>query len=791
MKSLLYLCRRYKVATLLTLFGLGVSVAAFYLFMTQVVYNSTYNHCVPCHERTYRLEMKISDWQPLVCRPIEQLLTGVPHIQKVQSTDICYRPNTQEVSVGQRKMSVRLCNASQPGPEFFGTRMICGSVKDWVTSNTAIITRSAALRLFGTEEAVGKQYTRPLNQDNGTMTVTVVGVCEDLPDNCTFAYDVYECLGNENLTNGSEWSYRVYVRLDANADAAKVAHDIKLQVMKAFGTDDEKTYDEQVGIAVRLSPIDDTYFSGISPDDRGNHNLVGVLGVSAAVIMLFALLNLLNFTLSVVPMRIRGLNTRRVMGASVASLRLGMVLENAVVGIIGIAIGAVLVLAFMHSAPCMQLVSGSIAFADHPWLVAATVGVALLTGVLSAIIPAWYSTSFTPALVLKGSFGLSPRGRRLRMAIMMVQFCAAFVLAVYVGVMTLQARYIFHSDYGFNKDEVFFASLSTDAMGKKEALRAELKRLPFVTHVGFAQSVIGSTDSYMTWTRGGDGIHKVTYAALPCDAEYLQTIGVKIAQGRALQESDKSSGAYVVNQTMMKTCNWTRLGEKLFPCDTESSQNYTIVGVCENFRLYTVRKDNANTCAAFLIAGPDMESWGDNCGRIFVRVAKGYDKIEAKRKIAETLSSVDASTSYEVQFLDDCLQDTYTEEFRFITQVKTFALISIVITLIGVFCLTLFETEYRRKEMAIRKVMGGTVGQVIGLFTARYILPLVISFAVAVPLAIYLSRQWLQTFTEHTTIAWWLFPLALLLVSAVVLLTVTAQCWRVATSNPVESIKTE
>ncbi len=789
MKSLIYLCRRYKAATLLTLLGLGVSVATFYLFLTQVAYNSTYNHCIPFHERTFRLEMcNQQEWSPLICRPIEQLLTDVPHVEKIQSTDMSIHPNIQDVSVGQHEVGVEICNASMPGPEFFGTRMVSGSLKDWTTETTAIVTRSAARRLFGTEDAVGRSYTRDLRAGK-KMTVTVAGVCEDLPDNCSFAYDVYEQLGNENIDNGSEWAYHIYVRLDNAANAGKVAHDVKVQIMKSFGFTDEKTFDRQVGISFRLAPVDEIYFSGVSPDDRGNHNLVAVLGVSAAAIMLFALLNLLNFTLSVVPMRIRGINTRRVMGASTAGLRLGMVAENVAVAAIGTAVAALLVLAFARNAACMQLVSGSIAFADHPWLVAATIGTALLTGVLSAVIPAWYSTSFAPALVLKGSFGLSPRGRRLRMAIMMLQFCAAFVLTVYVGVMAAQSHYIFHSDYGFDKDEVFYAALSQDAIGKKEAIRAELKRLPFVTHAGYAQSVIGGGDNYMTWGRSNDD-HRVTYAALACDAEYLQTVGIKVVQGRSFEETDKDKGAYIVNRAMMRTCNWTHLDAPLFP-GSDGSQNYNIVGVCENFRLYTVRKDNANACAAFFIPGPDMESWGDNCRYVFVRTAKGYDKVEAKRRIAETLSRIDPSAPYEVRFLDDRLQDTYTDEFRFIAQVRAFALISIVVTVIGVFCLTLFEIEYRRKEIAIRKVMGSTVGQVVGLFTSRYILPLLVSFAVAVPIALWLARQWLQTFTEHTSIVWWLFPLALLLVSAVVLLTVTAQCWRVATSNPVDSIRTE
>ena len=152
---------------------------------------------------------------------------------------------------------------------------------------------------------------------------------------------------------------------------------------------------------------------------------------------------------------------------------------------------------------------------------------------------------------------------------------------------------------------------------------------------------------------------------------------------------------------------------------------------------------------------------------------------------------IDASQKYEMNFLDNDLQQTYVEEFRFISQVKFFAIICIIITVIGVFSLTMFETEYRRKEIGIRKVMGSSVGSIVRLFAMRYTVPLVVSFAVAAPVGWWLSMQWLQSFAEHTPLHWWLFPLSFVGVSAVVIATVVAQSWRVATQNPVESIKTE
>ena len=118
-------------------------------------------------------------------------------------------------------------------------------------------------------------------------------------------------------------------------------------------------------------------------------------------------------------------------------------------------------------------------------------------------------------------------------------------------------------------------------------------------------------------------------------------------------------------------------------------------------------------------------------------------------------------------------------------------LLAFVITIIGVFCLTMFETEYRRKEIGIRKVMGSSVGQVLQFFALRYTWPLLISFLIAAPVGYIVSEKWLQNFAERTPIHWWLFPATLLIVSTIVVLTVVVQSWRVATTNPIESIKTE
>lgn len=784
--------RRYRIATLLNLFGLSVAVATFYLFMTQVIYNRTYNHNLNDYEHMYRLEIYGNlfgdNWGCSICRPFATMLRDIPQVKSV----VYYSPyvNQTDVKVNNRTITMPVVYMSKPGIEFFTGKLISGSSKSWGTGATAIVNRSNAEKMFGTANAVGKTFEAINNNDGGTIPVTVVGVSEDMPDNCTVSNGLYICDNESGLTDWSEWSYCIFLRLAEGTNPKKVERAIKLAFMKANDIS-ETVFDKEVKMNFRITPVDDIYFSGIGLQDKGNRSLVDVLTVASVFVLFIALLNLLNFSLSEVPMRMRGINTRRVMGASVGGLRLKMIMESVLFAFVGLVIGVLLVVAFQRSEACMKLVSGDISFSAHWVLVAVMAASALVVGALAAVVPAFYSTSFAPALVLKGSFGLSPRGRQLRLAIMAVQFCVAFVLAIYIGVMSSQSNYIFNCDYGFNKNEVFYTWLSDEAKAKRETIRTELKKLPFVESVGFAQKAIGSGDQYMGWGRGS-GEHQMSLQVLPCDYEYPQTMGLKILEGRNFNEADMKTGAYVLNKAAMQQYKWLAVGDSIGrQNEWGPTSNYLIVGVCNNFKLKSMRNDNSRVAVAFIIFGPDMAQWGDRCNQVFVRVAKGQDKVEAKRRITDVLNRLDASQKYEMNFLDNDLQQTYVDEFRFISQVKFFAIICIIITVIGVFSLTMFETEYRRKEIGIRKVMGSSVGSIVRLFAMRYTVPLVVSFAVAAPVGWWLSMQWLQSFAEHTPLHWWLFPLSFVSVSAVVIATVVAQSWRVATQNPVESIKTE
>ena len=805
MKSLLYQIRAHKLAYALNVLGLSIALAAFYLFATQVEFNRTYNHSIKDHERTYRVEMggftQNQEWSCYINRAFETSLRGMTHVEDVVSHNMSRW--LVPVYVGEKQYdNIISTQISDPGLAFFGVKPLYGTL-DYMTRTQAVITKSVAEQMFGTANAVGRTFSIPqvkyltvgsdAPESNGEGELEVVGVVEDLPANCLLSNGIFLGMKDLFIDSYSEWSYVTYVRIDSPDNKKAVEAAMRKMLMKAYGFSEWSAFHDKTGMDIRLNSLDDTNYSGVSIYDKGNRNLVTVIFWSAIFVLIVVLLNYSNFVLAQAPSRIRGINTRKVMGASAFDLRMEFIVECVVLVLVALLLGMLWVKLFSLNDDCMSLMSGNVDFLEHVELIGLTIAGALIVGISSGIYPAYYVTSFAPALALKGSFGLSPKGRQIRTAMVCLQMVVGFVLCIYIGVMICQTRHIYSSDYGFDKDEVFFTALSTEGMNKKEILTKELEQLPWVESVAYGMAQMGCSDQFMQWGASYSDGGRRNFYMLPVDTGYLSTMGLEIVEGRGFSESNKN-GAYIISESTARRYKDFHIGQPLAPLEANDNYPpiaYPIVGVCKDFQFTTMRINNSAKDVAFIIYGSGMEDWGDPCKQIFIRVKAGYDKIVARKEATALLNRICPDKQHTLYFLDDCLEKAYVEEFRFISQVKLFAIICIFITLIGVFCLTMFETEYRRKEIAIRKVMGSSVGEVLSLFTRRYALPLILSFLIAVPIGYYISEQWLQNFAEHTPIYGWLFPVAFVIVSMVVLLTVIIQCWRVATMNPVESIKTE
>ena len=489
----------------------------------------------------------------------------------------------------------------------------------------------------------------------------------------------------------------------------------------------------------------------------------------------------MNFSLAETPMRIKSINTQKVLGATTRSLRLTLITEAMLISFIAFILALIWV-AILKDFGLQELVNAQLTITEHPMLLLATFCLSLLMGLMAGLYPSYYVTSFPPALVLKGSFGLSPQGRILRTVLVCIQFFVAYMLIIGVGIMYLQSRYIRTSDYGYDKDAIIVGNMTKETQSQTDAVVGELSQIPGVKGVAVSEFILSSADNYMHWGRS-NGDKYIQFDAFPVDCRYLNVMGIHIVEGRSFKPGDED--VYIFNEFTRKKYPWLKV-------DQPAPDDNLVIGFCENIKYSSFRNDDTNQTMAFLIPGKKFAQWGWEWRNfVNVRISAGVDKVEVIRSLQKTMEKFTPGHDFNFRFMDEVLDANYRNELRFTKQIQLFSLIAIAISLTGVFGLTMFESEYRKKEIGIRKIMGSSTIQILYMFNRRYILILAGCFIVAAPFGWWIGQHWLQGFAEKTPVTPWIFILSFLLVTLITMITITIQSWKNANENPANSIKTE
>lgn len=793
MKSLLHIFRHNRLAFSLNLLGMILAFTGCYVLLTQIVYVDYYNRGIKGCENIRRLYSQgvFSDdlWTYTFSRPFLDELKKCPQIESVGYSRL-HQMQAELVKEGD-VIVAPLFSANEDLLLTVNAEKVDGDLRCRYEGDApgAVIPASLSEKYFGTLMSVGKQ----LKIKYFRSSLTVTGVYKDFPDNSSIDNAVYFNMGDENIHSVENWNYSAYIRTRADVDEQsllKNIHTVFEEMEKARlsepSEDDLQDLKESVSrIKISAMPITETFLNGHdSTVDKGNKFTLFIEKCAVWLLLIVVLSNYANFIMSLAPLRVRGINTRKVMGETNLRLRMQLVGEGIIISLVAFVLAMVAVYCIGLWEHIGEYVLGSIRLTDHVGLVLLMAVISILIGIAASVFSARYITSFQPASVLKGHYGLSLHFKPVRQMLVGLQLMLSFVLIVFIVVMYSQNFYIRNSDYGYQKDALLFGSLNDIPYERHEALRNELEKIHGVESVAYSDFQFGLYDNTMQWVRGNSSDSMMMFHVIPVDWKILPTLGIDIIEGRDFQPSD--GDVFIVNEAMKKQYPHIEVDKPLRDGDLP------VVGICKNFRAFSTRRDNYSTAIAFIIFGKQYEDWGAPDNSIYIRIAANTDKVAVRKSVNQVLSAFYVEGPVpEMKFLDERMEEAYRDELRFQTQMETSCMLIFAITLIGVFCLTMFETEYRRKEIAIRKVMGSTVGQVLSLFVRRYSRPLVISFVLAAPVSYYISEQWLKNFAEHTPIHWWIFPLSFLLISAIVLATVVVQSWRVATMNPIESIKTE
>lgn len=578
--------------------------------------------------------------------------------------------------------------------------------------------------------------------------------------------------------NWRNWNYICYMRLESPSAAPEIEKLIWQIFVKNFPT---LKQDSNISQFIRLTPLTDAHFSTVGNKSASSRTTIYLLICVSFLIVIIATINFMNFSLAETPMRIKSINTQKVLGATTRSLRLTLITEAMLISFTAFIL-ALIWIAILKDFGLQELVNARLTIIEHPMLLLATFGLSLLMGLMAGLYPSYYVTSFPPALVLKGSFGLSPQGRILRTALVCIQFFVAYMLIIGVGIMYLQSRYIRTSDYGYDKDAIIVGNMTKETQSQTDAVVGELSQIPGVKGVAFSEFVLSSADNYMHWGRS-KGDKYIQFDAFPVDCRYLDVMGIHIVEGRRPKPGDED--VYIFNEFTRKKYPWLKV-------DQPAPDDNLVIGFCENIKYSSFRNDDTNQTMAFLIPGKKFAQWGWEWRNfVNVRISAGVDKIEVIQSLQKTMEKFTPGHDFNFRFMDEVLDANYRNELRFTKQILLFSLIAIAISLTGVFGLTMFESEYRRKEIGIRKIMGSSTTQILYMFNQRYILILTGCFIVAAPFGWWIGQHWLQGFAEKTPVSPWIFILSFLLVTLITMLTITVQSWKNACENPANSIKTE
>jgi putative ABC transport system permease protein len=765
------------MATALNVLGLSVAFAAFMMIMMQLDYDYMFDRGHPDADRIYRAEagnVMGNDWQLIFNRPLaEALIASSPHIEagallmggsmyfsvEAENGKNFYREPASEVSPGYT--------------DVFSFYMLEGDRRALEEPDLALIPESLAKKLFGERPATGQTL------QEGDRRYTVGGVYRDFPRNASVRNAIYTRLPqDDSLHDWNRWSYAVYIRADDPANVEGLFDNFR----RTFDASslDEWRRNRFEALSVRFTPLPEVHFTtGVAYDGAPKSSaqtLLILLGIALAIVTI-AGVNYTNFSAALTPKRIRSINTQKVLGGEARTIRLALLTEAVSVALLSFLIALWLV-SLAKLTPIASLVDADVSPSAHPGLAALAGGVALATGLLAGLWPARYMTSFPPALTLKGSFGLSPRGRRLRNVLVGLQFIASFALVTGASFMYLQNRYMRHADSGFGKDRLIVAGINSKVGDSFDAFGSRLKSFAGIGELTGSQALLSGGDSFWEWTHDYHD-RPIHYQCLSVEATFPEVMGVEITEGRSFRPEDALTpyGAFIFNEKAREAYG-LELNDRL--------NGGEIIGFIPDVKFASFRQE-VSPMAFYL--------WGTNRNGppsyAYIKVKEGSDMREAIEHVRRTLKEFDEEYPFDVRFFDEVLNVTYEKEQQFGMLISLFSLVAILISIVGVFGLVVFDSEYKRKEISLRKVFGATTGGILLMFGKGYLRLLAISFLIAAPLAWYAVSRWLENFAYRTPLHWWVYALAFVMVSLITIATVTFQNWRAANANPAESIKTE
>lgn len=777
--------KRFKTAGVLNIVGLAVAFAAFTVIIVQLSFQNGYDKFRPNADRIFRAEMLFPmtlEYAAFGPVPIGGILKDQSPVVK----DYFVIGNAApEIFLKKKedgttdKFRDKLNTATGSFAEIVGMEVLEGDARQGLTEpDMLVIPRQIARKWFGNSPAVGKQI-----RGEKDKTYTVAAVYKDMPENSIFKNDCYTRFVEKE--EWGDWSGQIFV-LAVNTDQEALQQQtnaVKIETLDQIfeGLHKKEQMEKEGKSYIRMSPLTGIFYDNTviyDTSDKGSRRSEAVMLAVGILIILIAGINFVNFSMSLAPTRMKGINTQKVLGATLISLRMKLLGEAVAYTCVAFLLSIGLLQLFALSG-LANLFSMSLAPAHHLEVLLKVAALALGLGIVAGLYPSFYVTSFEPAVVLKGSFVMTPKGIRLRNGLMAFQFIISIVLITCTLIMGTQYRFIQHYSLGYQTENIGYVQLDGNMRKNREALISEVSAIPGVKDYTFSDYVPGG-DFVSSSGAELDG-EAVQFDRWIVYKNFIDFFGMALTQGNNFSKSDLSEYQVILNETAVKRQPVIEnYWERPVP---HALWEARFIGVIHDIHYMSLRKAVGPLA---IICGKNDEEYPF----MFLKLTGG-DVQTTLQKIRQAYERMAPDGFFEFHFLDSSLQQNYEAEKRLMQVISLMGGIAIVLALVGVYGLIIFNAQYKRKEIGIRKVNGATEGQIVILLNRSFFRLLAVSFVIACPLAWYAMSRWLEAFSYKTPIHWWVFLLAGLITLVIALLTISWQSWKAAIENPVKALKTE
>jgi ABC-type antimicrobial peptide transport system permease subunit len=640
---------------------------------------------------------------------------------------------------------------------------------------SVVITEELALKLFGTNEAVNQMVTV-----ENRIELKVTGVLKSLPSNTEFDFEAlipWSLMVQIGYSDNS-WSNNsvaTYVELEKGVNISQLNEKVQgVTMAHRSGSTTE----------VFLYPLEESYLRNEFVNGvpiGGKIDLVYFFGMIAILIIAIACINFMNLSTARSEKRAKEVGIRKLSGAHKGMLVSQFLMESFLLTTFSAILAFIVVQLLLPSFNILTGVQLSIPFTNVIFW-SGVMGFILITSLLAGSYPAFFLSSFQPVKVLKGSFKKSGSQFSPRKILVVSQFTFAIILIASTFIIKQQIEYAQNRSKGYDQSHLVYHNMNEEIDNGFVSFREEAIKLNLVEGMTKSMSPIthSSTNSWgMEW-EGKNEENKQLIHRFGSDIRPVEIFGLSLVEGRDIDVTKYAtdSTAILLNEEAVKVMGFEEpIGQII-----SDGPKYHVVGVVKDFVIGSpfektiplVIESSASWFNAFHIKLNSELNTKENLASIQLLFSRHYPNIP-----------------FEFEFVDEAFAKNYQEQERFADLITLFSGLAIIISCLGLFGLSAYAAEQRRKEIGVRKVLGASVSRILVLLSSDFVKLVLIAIVIAIPVSWYLMSEWLLNFDYRTAISADTFIITAIIALAIAILTVIGQAYRTANLNPVNSLKNE